>query len=111
MFRDYFAVQTCHKVDSLYIYMEVLTLESTTALLQTVFAIGAVHAHVMHSDWVGDARDHLLYFARSRLLCTHAGLLSESVSMGQVQLLGLAAVYLISTDQVNRYVLSATAGR
>ena len=80
------------------------------ALLQAVFAVGAVHAHVTSCDWVGDDRDHLLYFARSRLLSTHAGALSDSVSMGQVQLLGLAAVYLIATDQINRYVLSTTAG-
>ena len=76
------------------------------ALLQAVLAIGAVHAHVTNCQWVGDDRDHLLYFARSRLLSTYAGALSESVSMGQVQLLGLAAVYLITTDQTNRYVLN-----
>ena len=74
------------------------------ALLQAVLAIGAVHAHMTNCQWVGDDRDHLLYFARSRLLSTYAGALSESVSMGQVQLLGLAAVYLITTDQTNRYV-------
>ena len=72
------------------------------ALLQTVFAIGAVHAHVTNSNYAGDDRDHLLYFARSRVLGTHTGLLSEQISMGQVQLMGLAAVYLIATDQTNR---------
>lgn len=80
------------------------------ALLQAIFAIGAVHAHVTNCDWVGDDRDHLLFFARSRMLSTHAGALSESVSMGQVQLLGLAAVYLIATDQINRFVLSTITG-
>ena len=76
------------------------------ALLQTVLALGAVHAHVTNSNHAGDERDHLLYFARSRVLGTHTGLLSEQISMGQVQLMGLAAVYLIATDQTNRCVLN-----
>ena len=80
------------------------------ALLQVVLAIGAVHAHVTDSDWAGDDRDHLLYFARARLLGTYsAAILSENVSLAQVQLLGLAAVYLISTDQYNRLVFPSNA--
>lgn len=77
---------------------------TSMALLQSVLALGAVHAHVTGSSHAGDDRDHLLYFARSRVLGTHTGLLSEQVSLGQVQLLGLAAVYLIATDQLNRWV-------
>ena len=74
--------------------------------LQTVFAIGAVYAHVTDCDWVGDDRDHLLYFARARILSSGSGLLSDSVSIGQVQVLGLASVYLMATDQTNRCVIS-----
>ena len=76
------------------------------SILQTVFAIGAVHAHVTGCDWAGDDRDHLLYFARARILGSFSGLLSDSVSIGQVELLGLASVYLMATDQTNRCVIS-----
>lgn len=79
---------------------------TSMALLQTVLALGAVHAHVTNSNYAGDERDHLLYFARSRVLGTHTGLLSEQISMAQVQLMGLAAVYLIATDQMNRCVFN-----
>ena len=72
------------------------------ALLQTVLAIGAVHAHMSSSDWAGDERDHLLFFARGRVLGSYSGLLSESVNVGQVQILGLATIYLIATNQLNR---------
>lgn len=80
------------------------------AISHTVFAIGAVHAHMADSEWAGDDRDHLLYFARARVLGACSGLLSESVSLGQVQLLGLAGFYLIATDQTNRCVLNGTCG-
>lgn len=76
------------------------------ALLQIVFALGAVHAHVTNCGWVGDDRDHLLYFARSRILSTYAGALSESVNIDQMQLFDLASLYLIATDQSNRFVLN-----
>lgn len=79
---------------------------TSMALLQTVLALGAVHAHLTDSNHAGDDRDHLLYFARSRVLGTHTGLLSEQISLAQVQLLGLAAVYLIATNQTNRYVFN-----
>ncbi|KAL8782415.1 MAG: hypothetical protein Q9195_009647 [Heterodermia aff. obscurata] len=72
------------------------------SVLQMVFAIGAVYAHMTGCDWVGDDRDHLLYFARARVLGSYSGLLSDSVSIGQVQVLGLASVYLMATDQTNR---------
>ena len=72
------------------------------SILQIVFAIGAVYAHVTGCDWVGDHRDHLLYFARARVLGSFSGLLSDSVSIGQVQVLGLASIYLTVTDQTNR---------
>lgn len=75
------------------------------SILQTVFAIGAVYAHVTGCDWVGDDRDHLLYFARARVLGSYSGLLSDSVSIDQVQVLGLASVYLMATDQSNRFVI------
>ena len=77
------------------------------ALLQLVFAIGAIHAHVTDADWVGDPRDHLLHFARARELAVNNGILNDACSIVQVQFFGLAAMYLLITDQVNRWVMDA----
>lgn len=72
-------------------------------LLQSIFAVAAIHAHMTEVHWAGDDRDHLLYFARSRVFSTESGVLDESVHLGQVQILGLASMYLLATSQVNRY--------
>lgn len=70
--------------------------------LQIVFAIGAVHAHRTGAEWAGDDRDHLLYFARARVLGMKMGMLSEMVNHGQVQVFGLSGMYFMVTDQINR---------
>lgn len=73
------------------------------AILQIVFAIGAVHAHRVRADWAGDDRDHLLYLARARVLSMEIGILNEFVYHGQVQLFGLAGMYFLATNQINRW--------
>lgn len=70
--------------------------------LQIVFAIGAVHAHRTGAEWAGDDRDHLLYFARARVLGMEMGILSDMVFQGQVQVFGLSGMYFMVTNQVNR---------
>lgn len=70
--------------------------------LQIVFAIGAVHAHRAGAEWAGDDRDHLLYFARARVLGMEMGILSDMVYHGQVQVFGLSGMYFMVTDQINR---------
>lgn len=72
------------------------------AKLQIILAIGAVHAHMINAEWVGDYRDHLLYFARARVLSVEMGVLNDSISHGQVQIFGLSAMYFVVTDQFNR---------
>lgn len=74
--------------------------------LQLVFAIGAVHAHLIEADWVGDERDHLLYFAKARILGIDTGILNDMAYLGQVQVFGLGGMYLMVTDQINRYAHS-----
>ena len=71
-------------------------------MLQITFAIAAVHAHMIEAQWVGDDRDHLLYFARARVLSGETGFLYETIHLGQVQIFGLASMYLLATHQVNR---------
>lgn len=72
--------------------------------IQIVFAIAAVHAHLTGANWVGDERDHLLYFARSRIFSGETGFLSETIDLDHVQLFGLASMYFLSANQINRYV-------
>lgn len=74
------------------------------ATLMLVFAIGAVHAHLIEADWVGDQRDHMLYFANARSLAVDSGILNDACSLGQVQVFALAAMYTLITDQINRFV-------
>ena len=74
------------------------------ALLQLVLAIGAVHAHLTGADWAGDDRDHLLYFAKARMLGIDTGILNDMAYLGQVQVFGLGGMYLMVTDQINRFV-------
>ena len=73
------------------------------ATLQLVFAIAAVHAHLVQADWTGDARDHMLYFSQARVLAVDTGILNDDCYLGQVQVFGLGAMYLLVTNQLNRY--------
>ncbi len=70
--------------------------------LQLVFAIGAVHAHRTRAEWAGDERDHLLYFARARMLSVRMGILNNMAYNGQVQVFGLGSMYFMVANQINR---------
>lgn len=71
--------------------------------LQLVFAIGAVHARLSGSVEVSDDRDHMLYFARARLIAVDSGVFNDHVHLGQAQVFGLGAMYCLVTDQMNRW--------
>ena len=73
------------------------------AVLQLVFAISAVHAHLTEAEWAGDGRDHMLYFAQARILAVDTGILNDTCFLGQPQVFGLGGMYLLVTDQINRY--------
>lgn len=73
------------------------------ATVHLVFAIGAVHAHFTDAQWAGDSRDHILYFANSRVLAVDSGVLNDTCYLEQVQVFGLGAMYLLVTDQINRF--------
>lgn len=73
------------------------------ATLHLVFGIGAVHAHLVGAEWAGDERDHMLYIASSRMLAVDSGILNDLCYLGQVQVFALGALYLLATDQINRY--------
>jgi hypothetical protein len=73
------------------------------AILNMIFAIAAKHSHLAQTSWKGDdTQDHLLYFTRARYLSMTGDDLFTHPDLQQVQLEGLMAFYLLSTDQINR---------
>lgn len=72
------------------------------AKLQLVFAIAAVHAHLIQAHWAGDARDHMLYFSQARVLAVDTGIFNDECYLSQVQIFGLGGMYLLVTNQLNR---------
>lgn len=74
------------------------------AILNTIFAIAAKHAHLVNAPWRGDDNDHLLYLTRARLLSMNSDVLFSHPDLQQVQVEGLIAFYLLASDQINRLV-------
>ncbi|KAI9767351.1 MAG: hypothetical protein M1840_005760 [Geoglossum simile] len=72
------------------------------AMLNLIFAIGAIHAHLTRAEWQGDGRDHLQYFTRARILALDKGAGLETPDLQQVQVIGLCAFYLVASSQTNR---------
>lgn len=74
------------------------------AILNMIFAIAAKHSHLIQASWrSNDMHDHLLYFTRARYLSMTDDDLFSHPDLQQVQVEGLMAFYLLSTDQINRY--------
>ncbi|KAJ5111358.1 hypothetical protein N7532_001893 [Penicillium argentinense] len=82
------------------------------AILNTIFAIAAKHAHLINAPWRGDENDHLMYLARARQLSMNSEVLFSHPDLQQVQVEGLIAFYLLASDQINRaWRISALAVR
>ncbi|KAI3272412.1 transcriptional regulator family: Fungal Specific TF [Penicillium roqueforti] len=82
------------------------------AILNMIFAISAQHAHLIRASWRGEERDHLIYLTRSRVLSMSGDDLFSHPDLQQVQVEGLVAFYLLSSDQINRaWRISALAVR
>ena len=77
------------------------------AVLNLIFAIAARYAHLIQADWRGDERDHLIYFTRARMLGFNGDSILDHPELQQIQISGLMAFYLASTDQINRYADNA----
>lgn len=74
------------------------------AILNMIFAIGAQHAHLTRAPWRGEEKDHLIYLNRARILGISGHDLFSHPDLQQVQVEGLVAFYLLSSDQINRLV-------
>lgn len=73
------------------------------AILNMVFAIASKHSHLVQASWkVDDTQDHLIYFTRARYLSMTSDDLFSHPDLQQVQVEGLIAFYLLSSDQINR---------
>lgn len=72
------------------------------AILNMIFAIGAKHAALIEAPWRGDDKDHLVYLTRARSLSMNGDTLFSHPDLQQVQVEGLIAFYLLSSDQINR---------
>ncbi|KAI9829405.1 MAG: hypothetical protein M1819_006342 [Sarea resinae] len=82
------------------------------AILNLIFAIGAKFSHLIQAEWSGDERDHLIYFTRARLLGMNSDSIFEHPDLQQIQVTGLFALYLLSTNQINHaYNMSGMALR
>ncbi|KAI9675074.1 MAG: hypothetical protein M1817_001481 [Caeruleum heppii] len=71
------------------------------ATLNLVFAIGAKFC-VLTSSECCDERDHQVFFARARSLSLDDGAVWHTSQIEQVQVTGLAVLYLVVTDHINR---------
>ncbi|KAJ5722541.1 hypothetical protein N7488_000576 [Penicillium malachiteum] len=76
--------------------------EKWLAILNMIFAIGAKHSHLIEAPWRGEERDHLTYLTRARILSMNGDVLFSHPDLQQVQVEGLIAFYLLSSDQINR---------
>lgn len=74
------------------------------AMLNLMFAIGSMYGRLTNADWKEESEiEHLKYFARARVLSLDEGSILEVPDLQQVQVVGLAAIYLIASNQTNRY--------
>lgn len=74
------------------------------AILNLIFAIAAKYAHLTDADWKGCEDDHHTYFHRARALSLDDQLLHHP-DLQQLQVEGLASLYLLASGHINRYVL------
>lgn len=73
------------------------------AIVNLIFAVSARYSHIVRADWRGDDRDHLIYFSRARLLSLNADTIFQHADLQQIQVTALMALYLLCTNQINRY--------
>jgi len=71
-------------------------------MLNLKFAVGSLYAKLVNVDWRRDDTEHLKYFGRARLLCLDEGSLLEIADLQQVQIMGMAGMYMMASNQTNR---------
>ncbi|KAL5382878.1 hypothetical protein PMIN03_012016 [Paraphaeosphaeria minitans] len=72
------------------------------AMLNLVFAIGAVHSHLIETDSATNERDHLLYHNRAWALSLNDPWWLTHPDLAQMQITGLLSFYYMAIGHVNR---------
>jgi hypothetical protein len=72
------------------------------AILNLVFALGAIYGHFIQAGRVNNERDHLLYFVRARLLSLEHLAMLQVPTMENIQLTSLFGMYLVASCQINK---------
>lgn len=72
------------------------------AILNIIFAIASNYAQAAELDWCEGPREHIFYLTRARMLSMSGDDLFRHPDLQQVQLEGLVAFYLTTTDQIHR---------
>jgi hypothetical protein len=78
------------------------------AILNVVFALGAIHAHYLQAAFRGPENDHIIYSTRSQMLSQELGQMPDQPTMEQVQLITIRGMYYITTCRINRNVPHCT---
>lgn len=73
------------------------------AILNLIFAIAAKYAQLTDAEWKGDVDDHQVYFSRAKALSLEDQLLHHP-DLQQLQVEGLACLYMVSSGHINRSV-------
>lgn len=72
------------------------------AILNLIFAIGAKYSHLIQAEWSGDKTDHVVYFARARMLGFNTDAILGHAELQKIQIAGLVSFYLMAMNQINR---------
>lgn len=78
------------------------------SMLNLIFAIGSMYGRLTNADWKEESEiEHLRYFTRARVLSLDESSILEVPDLQQVQVFGLTAIYLVASNQTNRYSASS----
>ncbi|KAF2647339.1 hypothetical protein K491DRAFT_784785 [Lophiostoma macrostomum CBS 122681] len=72
------------------------------AIVNLVFAIGAVYSHLTQAEWRGADRDHLVYHSRAWSLTLHDAAWFSNPGTQQIQITSLLALYYLAIGHINR---------
>ncbi|KAJ5824535.1 hypothetical protein N7447_006875 [Penicillium robsamsonii] len=72
------------------------------AILNMIFAIATEYLYNSDEAHRGDIKDHLFYLTRARMLSMGGDSLFQHPDLEQVQVEGLVAFHMLSTNQINR---------
>ncbi|KAF2476525.1 uncharacterized protein BDR25DRAFT_277719 [Lindgomyces ingoldianus] len=76
--------------------------EKWQAILNLVFAVGAVYSHLTEANWRGDERDHVIYHSRASILGLRDPSWVSNPDLLQMQIIGLLSLYYLAIGHINK---------